>query len=122
MWDFLLNAIIWTLALYGLVEIIKTVIYISSYTNLKSDGLYVVIAVKNQEKRIEGFMRSILFRILYGKEEYIKNIIVADLDSKDNTLEILKKVESLKKVNKNNEIKISDWKSCKEIIESIKEN
>lgn len=117
MWDFLLNAIIWTLALYGLVEIIKTVIYISSYTNLKSDGLYVVIAVKNQEKRIEGFMRSILFRILYGKEEYIKNIIVADLDSKDNTLEILKRLQK-----EYNEIKISDWKSCKEIIESIKEN
>ena len=117
MWDFVLNAVIWTLALYGLLEIIKTIIYIYSYTNLKSDGLYVIIAVKNQEKNIEGFMRSILFRLLYGKEEYIKNIIVADLDSKDDTLEILKRLQ-----NEYDEIKISDWKSCREIIENIKEN
>ncbi len=117
MWDFVLNAIVWTLALYGLCEIIKTIIYISSYTNLKSDGLYVIIAVKNQEKKIEGFMRSVLFRLLYGKEEYIKNIIVADLDSKDDTLEILKRLQK-----EYNEIKISDWKSCREIIENIKEN
>ncbi len=117
MWDFILNTIFWTLALYGLFEIIKNIIYISSYTNLKSDGLYVIIAVKNQEKKIEGFMRSIMFRLLYGKEEYIKNIIVADLESKDNTLEILKRLQK-----EYNEIKISDWKSCREIIENIKEN
>lgn len=116
MWDFILNAIIWILCLYGLFEIIKTIIYISSYTNLKSDGLYVIVAVKNQEKTIEGFMRSVLFRLLYGKEEYIKNIIVADLDSKDSTLEILKRLQK-----EYNEIKISDWRSCKEIIENIKE-
>lgn len=117
MWDFILNATIWTLALYGLLEIIKTNIYIYSYTNLKSDGIYVVIAVKNQEKQIEGFMRSILFRLLYGKEEYIKNIIVADLDSKDNTLDILKRLQKEYET-----IKISDWKSCREIIENVKEN
>lgn len=117
MWNFILNAILWTLALYGIIEIIKNIIYIYSYTNLKSDGIYVVIAIKNQEKYVEGFMRSILFRLLYGKEEYIKNIIVADLDSKDNTLEILKRLQK-----EYDMIKISDWKSCKEIIESVKEN
>ena len=93
MWDFILNAVVWTLALYGLFEIIKNIIYIFSYTNLRSDGIYVIIAVKNQEDKIEGFMRSILFRFLYGKEEYIKDIIVADLDSKDNTLQILNKLQ-----------------------------
>lgn len=117
MWEFILNATLWTLALYGMIEIIKTVIYVFSYTNLKSDGIYVVVAVKNQEKTIEGFMRSILFRLLYGKEEYIKNIIVADLDSKDNTLEILKRLQK-----EYNTIKISDWKSCRDIIENIKQN
>lgn len=117
MWEFIINAIIWTLALYGLIEIIKTIIYVYSYTNLKSDGIYIVVAVKNQENQIEGFMRSILFRLLYGKEEYIKNIIVADLDSNDNTLGILKRLQK-----EYDNIKISDWKSCREIIENIKEN
>ena len=69
--DFILNGILWVLALYGLFEIIKTIIYTYTYTSLKSDGIYVIIAAKNQEKRIEGFLRSILFRFLYGKEDYI---------------------------------------------------
>lgn len=66
--EFLLNTIFWTLAIYGLFEIIKNIIYISTYTNFKSDGIYVIIAVKNQEDKIEGFVRSALFKLLYGKE------------------------------------------------------
>ena len=81
MGDFIFNTILWTLALYGLFEIIKTIINIYTYTNLKSDGIYVIVAVKNQENKIEGFLRNFLFRIIYGKEENIKDIIVADLDS-----------------------------------------
>lgn len=117
MWDFIIDAIIWTLALYGLFEIIKTIIYICSYTKLKSDGIYVIVAVKNQEKQIEGFMRGILFRLLYGKEEYIKEIIVSDLDSKDNTLQILNKLEKDYEC-----IKVSNWKDCEELINNIKVN
>ena len=56
MFDFLINAIFWTLALYGLFELIKNIIYICTYTNLKSDGIYVIIAAKNQENKIEGFL------------------------------------------------------------------
>lgn len=117
MWDFILNAVVWTLALYGLFEIIKNIIYIFSYTNLRSDGIYVIIAVKNQEDKIEGFMRSILFRFLYGKEEYIKDIIVADLDSKDNTLQILNKLKK-----EYGCIKVSNWKECEELINNININ
>ena len=87
----ILNTIFWTLALYGLFEIIKNIIYLSTYTNLKSDGIYVIIAVNNQEEKIEGFLRSSLFKIFYGKEEYIKDIIVADLGSTDATKEIIHK-------------------------------
>lgn len=115
MGDFIFNTILWTLAIYGLFEIIKTIINIYTYTNLKSDGIYVIVAVKNQENKIEGFLRNFLFRIIYGKEENIKDIIVADLDSNDETLNILNRLE---KEYKN--IKVSNWKECKEIIESIK--
>ena len=72
--DFILHVIFWTLALYGLFELIKNIIYLYTYTNLKSEGIYIIVAVKNQEDKIEGFMRSFLFKILYGKEEYLKNI------------------------------------------------
>ena len=114
MWDFIINGIFWVLALYGLFEIIKTIIYTYTYTNLKSGGIYFIIAVKNQEEKVEGFVRSILFRFLYGKEENIKDIIIADLDSTDGTSEILKRLGK-----EYDYLKIANWRECREIIDSI---
>lgn len=114
--EFILNGILWVLALYGLFEIIKTIIYTYTYTNLKADGIYVIIAAKNQENKIEGFMRSFLFRLLYGKEENIKDVIVVDLSSTDETKEILEKLG-----HDYESIKVSNWKDCKEILDSVDE-
>ena len=113
--DFILNTILWTLALYGSFEIIKTIINIYTYTKLKSDGIYIIIAVKNQENEIEGFIRNFLFRIIYGNEENINNIIITDLDSNDETPKIIDKLSK-----ENNSIKVANWKDCKDVIESIK--
>ena len=114
MWDFIINGIFWVLALYGLFEIIKNIVYICTYTNFKSDGIYVIIAAKNQEKRIEGFLRSILFRFLYGKEDYIKDIIVTDLNSTDDTKKIINNI------GKDYDcIKVADWRECKDVIDNI---
>ena len=113
--DFIFNLIFWVLAIYGLIEIIKTVYYTIYYTKLKSDGIYFIIATKNQEDKIEIFMRSILFKIIYdGKEDAIKNFIVTDLGSKDKTKQILEKMQQDYKF-----IKLTDWKKCKEIIDNI---
>ncbi len=112
--DFILHVIFWTLALYGLFELIKNIIYLYTYTNLKSEGIYIIVAVKNQEDKIEGFMRSFLFKILYGKEDSLKNIIVTDLRSTDNTKEILKKLSDDYEI-----LKVASWKDCKEIMDNI---
>lgn len=112
--DFILHVIFWTLALYGLFELIKNIIYLYTYTNLKSEGIYIIVAVKNQEDKIEGFMRSFLFKILYGKEDYLKNVIVTDLRSTDNTKEILKKLSDDYEI-----LKVANWKECKEIMDNI---
>ena len=117
MLEFITNTIFWTLAIYGLFEIIKNIIYISTYTKFKSDGIYVIIAVKNQEEKIEGFMRSILFKILYGREEYLKNIIVADLNSSDNTKDIVRKLSKDYDI-----LKVTSWKDCKEIMDNVDEH
>lgn len=116
MLEFVFNTIFWTLAIYGLFEVVKNVIYISTYTNFKSDGIHVIIAVKNQEEKIEGFLRSMLFKILYGREECLKNIIVADLQSTDNTKEIAKRLSKDYDM-----LKVINWKECKEIMDSINE-
>ena len=114
MLDFIVSAIVWILAFYGLIEIIKTIYYICTCTKLESDGIYFIVAVKNQEEKIEGFMRSILFRIIYGKEEYVKNVIITDLGSTDKTKVIAKKLEEDYKF-----INVVDWKTCKDLIDNM---
>ena len=114
MLNFILNTCVWTLALYGLFEIIKNIIYVCTYINYKEDGIYIIIATKNQENRIEGFLRSCLFKIFYGKEEYIKDIIVTDLQSKDKTMEIEEKT-----VKNMQGIRLMKWEECKELIDYI---
>ena len=114
MTDFIINALLWTLALYGLFEIIKTIIYMCTYTNMKADGIYLIIAAKNQEDKIEYFLRSSLFKILYGREDYVKEIIFADLNSVDNTKEIAKKISVDYDC-----VKSLGWKECKSIIDSV---
>lgn len=116
MLDFILNGIVWVLALYGLIEIIKTIYYACTCSKIKTNGIYFIIAVKNQEEKIEGFMRSILFRILYGKEENINDIIISDLGSSDNTKEILEKLQQDYKF-----INLLDWKTCKDLIDNVNE-
>ncbi len=115
--EFILNTIFWTLAIYGFFEIVKNIIDIFTYTKFQSDGIYLIIAVKNQEEKIEGFLRSSLFKILYGKEEYLKNIIVADLKSTDKTKEIAQKLEL-----EYDCLKVSSWKDCKDMIDNVDES
>ena len=112
--DFILHTIFWTLAIYGLFEIIKNIIYVYSYTKLKSSGLYLIVATKNQEEQIEGFMRSMIFKILYGKEDTVKSIILADLNSNDDTKKKKKKLADDYDI-----IKATTWKECKEIMDNI---
>ena len=115
--EFIFKTIFWTLAFYGLFEITKNVIYIFTYTKLRSDGIYLIIAAKNQENKIECVLRSILFKILYGKEDYFKNIIFSDLESTDNTEEIVKKLSEEYEC-----LKVISWKECKDIIDNVDQN
>lgn len=112
--NFIINSILWTLALYGLFDLVKQIVNMITYTNLRADGIYIIIAVKNQEEKIEGFLRSSLFKIFYGKEEYIKDVIVADLGSTDGTKEIINKMSLDYDC-----VKTTNWKECKEIIDNI---
>ena len=114
MMEFFFNTVTWTFAFYGVFEFIKNILFLCTYTKCKTDGIHLIVTVKNQEDKIEGFLRSILFKILYGKEDYIKNIIVADLKSEDNTKEIAKKIE-----NDYDMVKVLSWKECKELIDNI---
>ncbi|MCL2342184.1 MAG: glycosyltransferase [Firmicutes bacterium] len=112
--EVIINGIFWVLAIYGLIEIIKTIINSFRYTNLRTDGIYIIIAAKDQEEQIEGFIRSFLSKLSNEKGYMPKNIIITDLDSKDKTDEILSKL----KLEYEN-IKIMNWQECKELIDSM---
>ena len=55
-----------------------------------------------------------MFKILYGREDYLKNIIVADMESSDNTKEIAKKMAKDYDL-----LKVTSWKECKDIMDNI---
>ena len=115
--EFIINGVFWVLAIYGLIEIVKTVIFCITYTDLSAEGICVIVAVKNEEEKIEGFIRSFLSKILYQKERVSTNIILAGLDSEDKTEEILLK---LKQEYKN--ITFTNWEECKKIIDKLEKN
>lgn len=110
---FILYAFLWTFALYGLFEFIETVINYFKFNEMDTNGTYLMIITKNSEDYIEGYLRSIIFRVLYGKEEFTKKIIIVDLDSKDNTKEIIQKMEL-----DYDFVKVLDWCECKDFIEN----
>lgn len=115
MFNFFTYCIFWTLAIYGLIDIIKITINNIKNRRIESNGIYVIVAAKNQEMQIEGFLRSVIFRILYGKEDFIQKVIVTDLDSVDNTKTILEKISK-----DYNEIKVVEWSECKRMLDDIK--
>lgn len=114
MLNFFSSCIIWIFAIYGFIDFIKTIYNGRIHKRIETNGIYVIIAVKNQEQQIEMFLRSVIFRILYGKEEYLKNIIVTDLNSIDNTKEILEKFSE-----DYDEIKIAEWESLKQKLDNL---
>lgn len=116
MLDFILFGILWIFAIYGFIEVIKTIYFVLVHTNVRSNGIYLIVAVKNQEEKIEGVLRSILFRFIYGKEENINDIIVTDLGSTDSTPEILDRL-----AKDYDTIEVLNWKECKEVIEKLNE-
>ena len=112
--EFILNSILWTLALYGLIEIIKVFIYTFTYKSIDSEGVYLIIAVKNAEQKIEGIIRETLFHNFREKKENIQNVIITDLGSTDETAIVLEKMK-----NDYNNIQIMDWEECKKKVEKI---
>ena len=112
--NFIFNVFIWTLALYGFFEIIKIILRTYIHPKFSSNGIYLIVAAKNEENKIEGFLRSFLFRLLYGKEDYIDNIFVVDLNSTDKTPDILNLLSKDYDC-----LNYTDLKKCIQIFDSI---
>ncbi len=110
--EFILNGILWTLAIYGLIEIIKTISFHFTYHPAKTKGMHFIIAVKNIGERAEGILRPILFRNICENGKDMREIAIVDLGSTDETRTIISKLKQ-----EYGNIQLMDWKECKEMIE-----
>ena len=99
MFESLLGFIIMILAIYGGICLVKEIIRISTYNINKKDGIYFIIAAKNQENNIE---------------ECINNITLVDLKSKDNTKNIMEEI-----ARENENVKVFSINEYKKIIEDM---
>ena len=111
--NFIFCILLWTFALYGFFHFIFYIFRTIYNFQFSSKGIYVFIAVKNQEKIIEGFLRSIIFKLIY-KDDNIDNIFVIDLNSTDRTADILDMLSSDYEY-----IQFTDLRHCKKILDSI---
>ena len=49
MGNFIFNVLLWTFALYGIVEVFKALIHTYYHPKINSNGIYLFIGVKNEE-------------------------------------------------------------------------
>jgi hypothetical protein len=99
MLDFVFSTIMWCFFIYGVICLIESVFQNYTYNKIKKN-VKLVLTVKNVEKGIENYVKELKFG-----NNYYNNLVVIDLGSTDNTVEILKYLEketiNLKILNKN---------------------
>lgn len=105
---FIINCLFWFLAVYGIIDIVKTAWNKAVQKKINTDGIYVIVAVKNKEQQIEMFLRSTISKILYGKDDNLKSVIITDINSTDKTKEILEKFSE-----DHSGINVVEWESLK---------
>ena len=88
--EFIMQLIIWILCIYGLFSIIQDCVNFNTYKKLE-ENIKFVMTVKNVENGIEEYIRELTF----GRNFY-NTLVVIDLESEDDTLEILHKLEKEK--------------------------
>ena len=79
--------------IYGLVRFIGELVEELFRQKSKSTDYMVVIKVKNSENTIEGTVRTLVWKFLnISSGGYIPDILIVDMGSSDNTLDIVKKL------------------------------
>lgn len=79
--------IIWCFAVYGILVMIQEVTRNATYHKIE-ENIKLIMTVKNVEDGIENYIRE----LSYGRNFY-NNLVVIDLNSSDDTLNILKELE-----------------------------
>ncbi len=87
MLDFVIKTIIWCLVIYGVIDLIEDIYQNYTYSKI-CKNVKLILAVKNVEDGIENYVKELKY-----SKNFFNNLVVIDLGSKDNTVNILKKLE-----------------------------
>lgn len=86
MLSFIVEVVIWILCIYGLLSIIKDIVDEASYKKVKNNTK-LILTVKDVEEGIENYIRQLNF-----SKNFYNNLVVIDLESKDETFNIVQKL------------------------------
>ena len=78
---------IWCFCVYGIMSLLQDLHRNHTYKKIE-ENVKLIMTVKNVENGIENYVRE-----LSCGRNFFNNLVVIDLDSADNTVEILKKIE-----------------------------
>jgi len=88
-----IEALIYVLALYGLVNIVEAVLnYFSQSSHFRKQKYELVLTVKNQQDNIEGVIRTIFEDELFRRSGPECKVVVIDKGSEDETVKILERL------------------------------
>lgn len=87
MFEVIIYGIIWCFAVYGVLVMIQEITRNNTYHKIE-ENVKLIMTVKDVEEGIENYVRELSF----GRNFY-NNLVIIDLDSKDDTLCILKELE-----------------------------
>lgn len=87
MFEAIIYGIIWCFAIYGILVMIEEITRNITYQKIEKN-IKLIMTVKNVEDGIENYIRELKF-----SKNFYNNLVVIDLESDDDTLEILKELE-----------------------------
>ena len=108
MFEVFIYGIIWCFAVYGILVMLQEITRNNTYHKIE-ENVKLIMTVKNAEDGIENYVRELSF----GRNFY-NNLVVIDMESDDDTLDILKELE---KENKN--MKILNKQEGKKYLENL---
>lgn len=97
--DFLLGIFLSFFAVYGIVQtVINIFAYVGDWKVLKNKTVYTVVAVKNEEDKVEGIANALLLKAFKDDMGVGDNrVVIVDMGSTDKTKDILELLKTDKR-------------------------
>lgn len=85
--EVILYMLLWILCIYGLLSLIQDNMRIKTYRKIQ-EKIKLILTVKDVEDGIENYIRE----LSVGKN-FFNNLVIIDMESRDDTIKILKELE-----------------------------